>query len=158
MRVAAVVDSGHQRSQEYRMITPQELLKEARNWEGAPFRHQGRSMTGGTDCIGFPVCILQARCELPTDFVDNIAYGPAPNSSAFIDTVKKFCTPLTKIEDGCMIAIKWPFSKWPSHAAIIDGPYMIHAYQRKGKVIRHSYGEPWLRMTHSIWRLPGVSI
>lgn len=137
-------------------MTPQELVEEARTWVDVPFRHQGRSRLG-VDCIGAPVCILRAKGALPTDFVDNACYGRAPNTSEFIDTVRRFCTETQTAENGTLAVFRWPGAKYPSHAAIIDGRYMIHAYQRVGKVVRHGYGEPWLRQTHSIYRLPGVT-
>lgn len=143
-------------------MTAAELIAEARTWEGVAFRHQGRSHTG-VDCIGFPVAILRARGELPEDFVDNVCYGHAPNTSEFIDTVERTCTAIDRVENGCLITIAWPQAKFPSHAAIIDGKYMIHAYERARRVVRCGYGEPWLRMTRGrlhapgLYRLPGVT-
>lgn len=137
-------------------MTPAEIVAEARTWEGVPFRHQGRSRLG-VDCIGYFVCMLRARGLLPTDFRDNPCYGRAPNTSEFHDTVERFCTPIHETEDGCLITIRWPQAKWPSHAAIVEGRYMIHAYERVGRVVRCGYGEPWLRLTHGIYRLPGVT-
>lgn len=136
-------------------MTPKEVVVEALKWEGVPFRHQGRSHLG-VDCIGFPVCILRAKGHLPTDFKDNPCYGHVPNTSEFLDTVRKFCTPIEKIEDGCLVVVQWYGAKFPSHAGIIDGKYMIHAYERVKRVVRHGYQQPWIRLTHSIYRLPGV--
>lgn len=134
----------------------QDLVVEARTWEGVRFRHQGRSRTG-VDCIGLPVCILRAKDLLPEDFADNACYGRAPNTSEFIDTVRRFCVEIAAPENGCLTVFKWPDAKFPSHAAVMDGAYMIHAYEGVGKVVRHSYGQPWIRLTHSIYRLPGVT-
>lgn len=138
------------------MILAAELVNDARTWEGVRFRHQGRSRTG-IDCIGLPVCLLRLRGQLPEDFSDNACYGRAPNTSEFIDTVRRFCVEIARPENGCLLVFKWPDAKYPSHVAILDGPHMLHAYERVGKVIRHSYGQPWLRLTHSVYRLPGVT-
>lgn len=143
-------------------MTPADLIAEARTWEGVQFRHQGRSKESGVDCIGYFVCMLAAHGRLPDDFRDNPCYGRAPNTTEFIDTVERICTPIDVVEDGCLATIAWPQAKYPSHAAIIDGEYMIHAYERAKKVVRCGYGEPWLRMTRGrahplgIYRLPGV--
>jgi cell wall-associated NlpC family hydrolase len=137
-------------------VLAQELIVAARTWEGVRFRHQGRSRTG-VDCIGFPVCILRDAGLLPEDFADNACYGRAPNTSEFVDTVKRFCTELTALENGCLVVFKWPNAKYPSHAAVIDGAHMIHAYEKVGRVVRHGYGQPWIRLTHSVYRLPGVT-
>lgn len=136
-------------------MTAADFLEEMNDMIGVKFRHQGRSLLG-TDCIGLFVIALRAKGYLPTDFLDNPSYGRVPNSSDFIDTIEKFCTKLTAKENGCLIAFKWPQSKYPSHAAILDGQYMIHAYERNGKVVKHTYGQPWVRMTCGFYRLPGV--
>ena len=138
------------------MMTAADFVAEVRTWEGVKFRHQGRSRLG-VDCIGLAVVTLKAKGYLPTDFVDNACYGRAPNTSEFIDTVKRFCTPIEKPENGCLVVFRWPQAKFPSHAAVLDGPYMIHAYERVGKVVRTTYGQPWLRMTDSVYRLPGIT-
>lgn len=143
-------------------MTRSEFIVEARSWQGVPFRHQGRSRLA-VDCLGYVMCLVRACGEVPAGFVEPLKYGRAPNTSEFIDTVERYCTPLDVIEDGCMIAVAWPKAKFPAHAAIIDGKYMIHAYQRKGCVVRNTYGEPWLRMTRGrahapgIYRLPGIT-
>lgn len=138
------------------MMTADELVREVRTWEGVKFRHQGRSRLG-VDCIGLAVVTLKDKGYLPTDFADNACYGRAPNTSEFIDTVKKFCTQIAAAENGCLVVFKWPQAKYPSHAAVLDGPYMIHAYERSAKVVRTTYGQPWVRMTDSFYRLPGVA-
>jgi cell wall-associated NlpC family hydrolase len=137
-------------------LSAADFVADVRTWEGVKFRHQGRSRLG-VDCIGLAVCTLREKGILPQDFADNACYGRAPNTSEFIDTVKKFCTPIAKTENGCLLVFKWPHAKFPSHAAVLDGGCMIHAYEKIGRVVRVSYGQPWLRLTDSIYRLPGIS-
>lgn len=137
-------------------ITAQELVDEARTWIDTPFRHQGRSRSG-VDCVGYPLCIMKTKGILPATYTDKPLYGRQPISADQLDVVKSFCTPLDgALENGCVIMIIWPKAKWPSHVALLDGRDMIHAYELSGKVVKHRYGEPWVRMTHSTWRLPGV--
>lgn len=137
------------------MMTAAEFVVEVRTWEGVKFRHQGRSRLG-VDCIGLAVVTLKAKGYLPEDFADNASYGRVPNTSEFIDTVEKFCAKIDAPENGCLIVFKFPQSKFPSHAAVMDGPYMIHAYERDGRVVRTTYGQPWVRMTYGFYRLPGI--
>lgn len=135
-----------------------EFVDEVRMWEGVKFQHQGRGPMG-VDCIGLAVVTLKAKGYLPTDFSDNASYGRSPNTSEFIDTVGKFCTRIDKLEHGCLVVFKWPSAKYPSHAGVYDATptgYIIHAYELKRRVIKMSYGQPWVRMTDSFWRLPGI--
>lgn len=132
------------------------IVKEARSWEGVPFRHQGRSRFG-VDCIGFPqMVMLGVGMILPKGFKDKVQYGPAPNNGEMKATIASYCTEIFAPEDGCLVLIKWPKSMFASHVGLIDGSYLIHAYQGLKKVSRVSYGQPWLRLTDSLFRLPGV--
>lgn len=137
-------------------MTPLDVVTEARTWVGVPFYHQGRARTG-IDCLGLPVVVASALGLLPPGFVDKSNYGRSPNSREFLDTVERLCTRIEKPELGCLAMFKWPQTKDPAHIAILDGLYMIHSYQRDGVVSRVSYGQPWLRLTYSLYRFPGVA-
>lgn len=143
------------------MLTAQQVVDEARSWEGVPFLHQGRSRNG-IDCVGYFAVLLHHFGILPDDLRNNPSYGRVPNSSEFIDTIEKYCTKVENPEPAALVVIKWPGAKFPSHAAIIEGkmerPNIIHAYQKVGRVVRVGYREPWVRMTHGIYRLPGVTV
>jgi hypothetical protein len=93
---------------------------------------------------------------LPSTYEDKPLYGRTPNTDAQLRVVQSFCTKLEENENGCVILIAWPFMEWPSHVAISDGPDMIHSYERMKKVIKHRYGEPWVRQTYAFYRLPGI--
>lgn len=136
-------------------VTRQEFIKELRSWEGVPFRHQGRSRLG-TDCLGLPISIARVMDLLPEGFYDPVHYGRAPNDGALIAAVQKYCVPIKSIEDAALVTFCWPGTSQPSHLALLEGRYMIHAYERVAKVVRHGYGQPWKRLTHSIYRIPGV--
>lgn len=138
------------------MITAQQLVDGARSWIGVPFRHQGRSRLG-VDCVGLPLCVMGELGILPEGYADKPLYGRQPNSRDQLDVVERFCTRLESPENGCLVMIIWPKVKWPSHVALLDGGHMIQAYEQSGRVVKHRYGQPWLRMTHSVWRLPGVT-
>lgn len=138
------------------MIEPAELIEQARAWLGVPFRHQGRGRTG-VDCAGFLVALMKASGELPAQYVEPANYGRTPVRE-LIEVVRRYCTPVARAPGfpGALVLIRWPRDRQPSHVGLCTGDTLIHCYQREGGVVEHGYREPWSRVTHSLWRLPGV--
>jgi cell wall-associated NlpC family hydrolase len=132
-------------------VTGQDIVVEARKWLGAPYRHQGRDVRG-IDCVGLPIIIARTLGLLPKDF-DTSVYGRLPTSD-IIDRLSSVCAQSTEVKVGSIIVIAW--SKIAAHTAIYTGESMIHAYESVGKVVEHGYRGRWVRMTHSIWLIPGV--
>lgn len=135
------------------MIPAAALIAQAREWVGVPFVHQGRSRVGA-DCLGSVAAIaaeLGSRVllqHLPCN------YGRNPQA-LLIEGLTNLCRNI-ELEPAALILFQFPQAKFPSHAAIYTGESIIHAFERVGKVVETSYGQPWLRLTHSVWALPLV--
>lgn len=138
------------------MIDPAELIAQARGWVGVPFRHQGRGRAG-VDCAGFLVALMQAAGELPRDYYEPGNYGRAP-ARDLTEVVRRYCVPAARAPGfpGALVLIRWPKDRLPSHVGLCTGATLIHCYQREGGVVEHGYRGPWPRVTHSLWRMPGV--
>ena len=132
-----------------------ELITAARGWVGVPFVHQGRSRSG-VDCVGYVISLMSDLGLLPADFAERTNYGRVPADSELQRAAARYMVPVTAREPGAMALIRWPGTSLPSHVGILTGTTIIHAYQRARGVVEQSYGQPWLRLTHSLWRLPGV--
>lgn len=139
------------------MILPSEVIAQARTWIGVPFRHQGRGRLG-VDCAGFLVELMKAAGELPRDYEEPPNYGRAP-ARELIEVVRRYCGPAARAPrfPGALVLIRWPRDRQPSHVGLCTGVTLIHCYQREGGVVEHGYRGPWERVTHSLWRLPGVA-
>jgi cell wall-associated NlpC family hydrolase len=135
------------------MISVPRLVKEARSWVGVRFLHQGRSRYG-VDCLGFIASVLNdlgssvLLDHLPAD------YGRDPQS-LLLQGLEGLCRQIP-LQPGALIAIQFPLTPFPSHAAIYTGESIVHSLQSNGKVIETSYGAPWTFHTRSIWALPLV--
>ena len=138
------------------MILPEELIAHASTWLGIPFRHQGRGRTG-VDCAGFLVELMRAAGELPRNYMEPANYGRTPDRE-LIEVVRRYCdtAPRAPAFPGALVLIRWPKDRLPSHVGLCTGPTLIHCYQREGGVVEHGYRGSWERVTHSLWRLPGV--
>jgi len=136
------------------IITVQQICDQAREWIGTPFLHQGRSRSG-CDCLGFIASVLG---ELGVDLALRhlpLNYGRNPQA-LLITTLQRLCRNID-LEPGALVAIKFPFAEFPSHAAIFTGDSMIHCYESVGKVTEHGYRNPWPQRTASIWAMPYVA-
>jgi len=133
------------------MIEAKQVVDEARRWVGVPFRHIGRDASG-IDCVGLPIVVCRALSLLPPEF-DSGVYGRLPTGQ-LADRLGEHCVELPRAVPGSIIVIRWLVNA--AHVGICTGPNMIHAYEALGKVIEHGYRGRWVRITHSVWGLPGV--
>jgi len=128
------------------------FIAEARRWIGRPFLHQG-SNWDGVDCIGLVVSVCRARGLLPEDFALPV-YGRMPANGILDAGITSLCTRVEVAEPGTLLVVAW--AREAAHVAICTGETMIHSYENVGRVIEHGYRGRWVRLTHSIWRLPGL--
>lgn len=132
-------------------MSPERVILEARQWLNVPFRHQGRD-GHGIDCVGLPIVVGRSLGLIGPEF-EVANYGRLPTGE-LIARVQGVCRPLERALPGSLIVIAW--SRLAAHVAICADETMIHAYERVGRVIEHGYRGRWVRMTHSVWALPGV--
>jgi cell wall-associated NlpC family hydrolase len=142
------------------MITPQQLIDEARKLVGTPWRHQGRSKLG-VDCIGL---VLLAAKNAGLDLV-KFSGAPVPTRYSrhpdpqLYDTVQRYCTRIESPVPGCLLFFKFDADKHPRHFGIYtEQGTMIHAEcKTRMQVVEHGHRAHWDRWTHGAWLLPGVS-
>ena len=137
------------------MTTAADFIAEARTWIGVPFRHQGRSRHG-VDCIGL---VLQVRGKFEPPWrpaaAANVQYRRNPQA-LLAAGIAENCIRLDRPEPAACALIQWPNQAHPAHVAILTPDTIIHAYAKVGRVIETTYGNPWVRWTTSLWRIPGI--
>jgi hypothetical protein len=67
-------------------MTRDQVVAEARKWEGIPWRHQGRSIMG-VDCVGLGVVVAQALGVYHEDRTD---YARQPTDASMLAHIRKF--------------------------------------------------------------------
>jgi cell wall-associated NlpC family hydrolase len=135
------------------VITPAQVMQQARSWVGVKFQHQGRTRMG-CDCLGF---IAACMAELNSwTLITNLPVNYARNPQTLLIDGLTGLTREIPIEPGALILFQFPKAEHPSHAAIYTGESMIHAHEPNGKVVEHGYRAKWLKYTKSIWALPLV--
>ena len=139
-----------------RQVTNKELIDEARNWLGVPFKHQGRTRYG-VDCVGFVEVLAKTCGLLPPDYDEPHDYGRRAGNGVIAALERHTAGRTKRIVPGVLVAIAWPREPYASHVALCTGPTLIHAYARAGKVVEHGYRAPWPKLTHSFWKLANVT-
>lgn len=135
------------------MIRPDDLIACARSWVGVKFQHQGRSRFG-CDCMGgLAAQLAEVGSTVLLDHLPK-AYPRIPGS-LLVDGLHKLCRPVD-LQPGAIVLIKFPLSRYPSHAGIYTGQSMIHCNQMVGRVTEHAYADPWTRRTVGIFGAPYV--
>ncbi len=135
------------------MITPEQLVDQARQWLGVRYRHQGRTRFGA-DCLGFISGVLAELGSMRAIEVLPLNYGRAPRGE-LLDVLSKNCRQI-ELQPGALILFRWPNTQDPSHAGIFTGENVIHADQLLGRVVEHGYRAVWVKLTISTWALPEV--
>lgn len=127
----------------------QDVVDEARQWLGVPWRHLGRNRAG-IDCVGLGVVVCH-RLNIPV--VDVAAYSRVPNSS-LIKHLQRVADaiPVSEAEVGDFFAIR--DQQYPFHVAFLsdkDGvPHIIHAHARRRMVVEEPFTNEWPRLvTHA---------
>lgn len=132
--------------------TAAKVVEAARSWVGTPYVHQGRSRAG-VDCIGLVIVSAWDAGAVPPTF-DRRAYPRLPMRDELLGHIRQHCSPADEAGPGVMAVIQW--TKHAAHVGLLTGETIIHAYQSVGAVTEHGYRGRWVRMTHSLWYLPGV--
>lgn len=132
------------------MISPEDVVREARTWVGTPFHHQGRRKAVGVDCAG--VCIGVAN-ELGLSEYDIDGYSEDPRNG-LLDRILE--TEMDRIDIADAKAGDWflmAFGREPQHLAMLtDIGTIIHAYKTAERCIEHSLDSTWKRRIRAAYR------
>lgn len=146
------MDTGLAEDHKSAMMKAEEITRIARTFLNVPYRHQGKSRYG-VDCWGLLYVVAEEAGVLPKGFSAPMNYGKMTDSQ-MSDEFLKWTSAAYKPDDGVIALIKWPGTKVAGHMGLLTSQgTIIHAYSMEKRVVEHGYRGPWLRMTHSLWKL-----
>jgi len=130
-------------------MTPDEIVATARECLGVPFRHQGRSLTNGVDCIG----VVSHVAGKWFDVVEPPAYARMPSGGLLEYWINKnpCAHRVREMMRGDILVMR--YKREPMHLAIFTGETIIHSTEAMGRVVEHALDSKWNRRIHSIYRL-----
>lgn len=146
------------------MLNPQQVVAQARGLLGVRFRHQGRDVAHGVDCLGLLLVVadkLQLRFDAHSVMaLDQRHYRTKPDTEFLRAQLAQWLLPIEKTQTQIGDIILLCIDGSPQHLAILsDYPLagemgMIHAYAPARRVVEHRYDTPWRRATYAAYRLP----
>lgn len=149
------------------MLTPFDVITQARTWLGTSFHHQGRlkktaTSSGGVDCIGLVIGVMQelnltdATGKKLADY-DNTNYSMNPDGYVLKAAIERhFDTiEISNIQPGDLLLFR--FQRNPQHVGFVsDLPGgnlgVIHCYSSIGKVVEHHLTEKWRKLIVAAYR------
>lgn len=143
-----------------RIITPEDVIIEARSWVGTPWLHQGTLKDLGVDCAGFVegVCV-NVGLPVSPDFTRD--YKRREDGTVMLQILGELCEyTMGEMRVANVVAFHDNRAKEiPRHLAFVSQVlpqtnYIIHASERG--VVEHRMDTSWLRKIHSVWRIRGV--
>lgn len=137
------------------MIEVKELIEALRKYVGTPYKHQGRSIETGVDCLG-----LVASCanDLGIEILDEVDYSTKVDSERLLNGIKAHCTQnFPKTYDvGDLAFMQFSKKAGPTHLAIITDKGIIHSYNRVGEVVEHRLNPVWKSRIVATFKIEGV--
>jgi cell wall-associated NlpC family hydrolase len=155
------------RSSEIDPQAAKDILEEARQWVGTPYRHQGKVRGRAVDCVGLILGVGHNLGLLdidPAEWREFASYSRTPNPRKMATAMELFLRPLDcpPAEDPGAGAIGW-FGwrdEMPMHLAIMgefDGRRtMIHAFSHAERCVEHGFVSEWPGRVVSWWAYPGT--
>lgn len=129
-----------------------EIVALARKALGTPYRHQGRQPGRGLDCAGL---VLSIGHDLGLTSFDLTNYPRLPQGDRLVDLARQ--AEFSEVDEalpGDVYCLR--LVTHPQHLAIVSERGIIHACQRRGRVIEHRLDAAWRRRIVSTFRYPEV--
>ncbi|MCE2991390.1 MAG: hypothetical protein LW825_00465 [Candidatus Jidaibacter sp.] len=137
------------------------IIFSARKWLATPFKHQGRLIGIGCDCLGLIMGVAK-ECNLKTltgeliTNLDRTNYHIIADGKNLEQILNVNLTKLNALELGSLVLME--FDSNPSHLAIIsDNAYgsfnIIHADIRRSMVVEHVLNEDYIKRIKQIYKL-----
>jgi NlpC/P60 family putative phage cell wall peptidase len=143
------------------MIDRAQIIAEAREWLGTPWKHQASLKGVGCDCIGLIRGVARA-VGLDDPFTSGSArryfgYGRIPDPSLLLDACRDYLDP-GRGELGDILVLR--FEREPQHFAIVSclkPRRMIHAYAQARKAVENGIDHVWLSRVVRTYSFRGIA-
>lgn len=119
---------------------------------GVKFRHQGRSLSQGFDCIGLVIWTMK---ELGLTEFDRTHYAARPEEADELSAELArhlVQVPLSEAQPGDVL--RFAIVGAALHVGIKSELGVIHAASAYGKVVEHRLDAKWQRRLVQAWRVP----
>ena len=141
------------------MTTQQQIIDEAREWIGTPYRHQHTTKGAGCDCLGLVRGvyrnIIGPEPEAPPNY--SPSWGEGDQREVLLTAAARHLIPVQTMQTGDVLIFRMMRGAIAKHCGIVSGnDYMIHAYQGAGRVEESALVPYWRNRIVGVFRYPGV--
>lgn len=138
------------------MATRQQVIDEARQWLGTPWRHQGRLKGVGCDCVGHILMVPVALGLLSLD-CDIAGYPRWPEPSLMGEALDKHLDRVERADLRGADVLWLKPRRVPHHLAIYTfDDTIIHAIDLQRGVTEHRLDERWRAAIARVYRYRGL--
>lgn len=145
-------------------MTRAEAIADAHAWLATPYVHQQRVKGVGTDCIGIVGGIARDR-----DHPDGVAwerdpdahnYSKTPEPRKLVALANRYLDPIRIADIQAADVVMIRVEEDPQHFAIVVAvepvPYMIHASNLTGRVVKNRLDPRWRARVLRAYRYRGI--
>lgn len=136
------------------MLTPDDVIAEARRWIGTRWVHQGRT-TAGIDCAGLLVCVLR---NLGQEVEDMQGYRRSPDGESFRANIYNQTDYQSQPSPGAIGLFREAI--FPTHTGFFAEQNgiltLIHAYSLAGKVVEEPFQFRWPEKLVAVRKIRGL--
>ncbi len=112
------------------MATRAQIVTEARRWLGTPFKHQGRIIGEGVDCVGVLIAIAY-RFDYAGGYEDPCDYPAQPHTDYMERMLNHYLEPVRRVDRQPADILTFAFKRNLQHVAILVEPdRILHAWNR----------------------------
>lgn len=140
-------------------MSPAELcVEKARSLVGVPWRHKGRNLSRGIDCIGLVVAAVAAGGIQMRDRTNYTRHAWQDGLRQDIQAHFGLPIPESKWAPGAVVILRWDDEPEPAHVGILGngtaGLSLIHCFNSEGimRTVEHDIDERWRkRIVEAYW-------
>lgn len=140
-------------------LTRMDVVLEAREWLGTPFKHQGALKGVACDCIGLikAIGMQHGLMEYDPNSAEALSYANysmMPDSRRMREALSRWFVsiPVAEAQIADFYFMAW--GREPQHVALITDHGIIHSYSGVGKVVEHSLDDRWQQRIAAAYRFP----
>lgn len=141
------------------MTTRNDIIAEAREWIGTPYRHQHSTKGAGCDCLGFVRGVYREvigpEPETPPNY--SPSWGEADRREVLLTAAQRHLVAIDDPQPGDVLIFRMKRGMIAKHCGIVSSAtHMIHAYQGADGVAESALVPFWRSKIVGTFRYPGV--
>ena len=135
------------------IVTRDDVVQEARDWIGTPFKHQGRLKGVGIDCAGLIIGVAHA---LQLSTFDYTSYSHLPDGITLRRLLTTHLCPILSYQAQAGDIVLMRFDAQPQHVGILSPEGIIHAYAQVRRCVEHRFDTLWQSRLVSAYAYPAL--